>query len=86
MLYIFFAGPPALTSVEETESSMLFRLRMPAVGEACEGEGMYFCQGAGPAGRREANLGDERTGGEGAGSPAGRLSRLFLLDKYISVK
>jgi hypothetical protein len=63
---------------------MLFRLRMPAVGEACEGEGMYFCQGAGPAGRREASLGDERTGGEGAGSPAGRLSRLFLLHTNTS--
>ena len=56
---------------------MLFRLRMPAEGETCEGEGMYFCQGADPE-RREASFGDERTG-VGTVSADGRLSRLFFL-------
>jgi hypothetical protein len=65
---------------------MLFRLRIPAEGEACEGEGLYFCQGAEPGPDpdiREASLGEERVGAMRllAASPEGRLSRLFFLEK-----
>ena len=73
-----------LTSVEEMESSMLFRLRMPAEGEACDGEGLYFCQGATEPEdeRREASLGEERRLGEDSPvADGGRLSILFFLHR-----
>ena len=63
---------------------MLFRLRMPAEGEACDGEGLYFCQGATEPEdeRREASLGEERRLGEDSPvADGGRLSILFFLHR-----